>query len=69
MKYENLSNPTKIAKWFQTTPANIRKTYRNKRTKAYEAQCVGAYILEKGLTADEVVVAVETLLSIRDRLK
>lgn len=69
MKYENLSNPSKVAKHFQTTPQNIRKTYRGKRPKAYDAQCVGAYILENGLTADEIVIAVETFLSIRDRLK
>ena len=57
MNYENLSTPVIVAKWFDTTPHNIRKTYQHKKPKVYDAQCIASYILENGITAEELVFA------------
>jgi len=63
MTYEDLSNPTIIAKWFESTPNNIRKTYKTKKCNVYKAQCVASFILENRISASELKVFVKTTVS------
>jgi len=67
MTYEDLSNPTTIAKWFSSTPNNIRKTYRAKKCGVYKAQCIASYILENGIKASELKIFVETSVNMRGK--
>ena len=61
MKYSDLSNPTIVAKWFNTTPNNVRKTYMHNKPSIYEAQCISAYILESNITPEELEYAKKNL--------
>ncbi len=65
MKYTDFSTPTIVAKWFKTTPNNIRRTYLHNKPLVYEAQCIASCVLENGITPKELEYAINNILTTR----
>jgi len=65
MDYQDLTDSATVAKWFDTTDNNIRKTYKKGKPDVYKAQCIAAFILENDINATELQFLVNMMLSMR----
>jgi len=57
MEYNELATPELVAKWFQTTPNNIRRRYKIPKPEVYKAQCIAAYVLENDISVVRLIMA------------
>jgi len=61
-KTVNISTSEIISEWFGGTPQNIRKTYEKNKPSSYRVLDIGSYVLEHGISEQELVVAIDNYL-------